>query len=384
MKKRILFIITQSEMGGAQRFLFNLLSRIRDRYDISVAIGSDGGDELTGKLKNVGIEATILKSLKRNISPVKDIKACYEIKNLLNKLKPDDLFLLSTKAGFLGSITARFFQLTAIPRVIYRIGGWTFNDPWPDWKKNLWIKLERESARWKDIIIVNNNHDLEQAKQLKIKPKEKLLSITNGIDTYKLDLLSRDESRLKLFEKLSEKHGEISQANILIGTVANFYPTKGLEILVETAEYFKNDERISFVIIGDGEDRKKLQNLIIEKGLGKKVFLIGKIDNAHRYMPAFDIFVLPSLKEGFPFALIEAMSAKVPVIATRVGAVPEIIDNGKNGFIVEPGNSASMAGKIKELLASDHLLKEFAIQGHQTVLFEFNEDRMIGEIEGVL
>ena len=101
-------------------------------------------------------------------------------------------------------------------------------------------------------------------------------------------------------------------------------------------------------------------------------------------MPAFDIFVLPSLKEGFPFALIEAMSAKVPVIATRVGAVPEIIDNGKNGFIVEPGNSASMAGKIKELLASDHLLKEFAIQGHQTVLFKFNEDRIIGEIEGVL
>ena len=123
---------------------------------------------------------------------------------------------------------------------------------------------------------------------------------------------------------------------------------------------------------------------IKDRGLEKKVFLLGQIQDGHQLMTAFDIFVLPSVKEGFPWALIEAMTAKIPVVATRVGAVPEIIEQGKNGFIVEPGNPAVLAGRIKEILSNDHLSKEFSIQGHQTVLFNFSEDKMVKEIEGVL
>ncbi len=403
--KKILFIITQSEMGGAQRFLYNFLSRTGSNYEILVAtgsprlprrdesrlgqshakVGSDGGPELAEKLKSLNIAIFKLEHLKREINPASDIKACYEIRDLIIKFKPDTLFLLSSKAGFLGSFATKFLTPNSyLPRIVYRIGGWSFNDPWPKWKKKLWVMLEKKSASWKDIIIVNNTHDFEQAKKLGIKPREQLVLIHNGLDPYKLDFLPRDEARLKLFEKLSKYSGKIFQANTIIGTVANLYPTKGLQYLVEAAEYFKNNEDIIFVVIGGGEEKEKLELLITRYKLQKKVFLMGQLPDGHRYIPAFDIFVLPSVKEGFPFAVLEAMSAKIPVIATRVGAIPEIIENGKNGFIVEPANPAALAGKIKELLASDRLRQEFSIQGHQTVLFKFSEDKMVKEIEALI
>jgi len=403
--KKILFIITQSEMGGAQRFLFNLLSKLSDRYEMLVATGIDGDKELEVKIRNLGIEVTELKYLKRSISPYNDMRACFEIRDLINKFQPNDLFLLSSKAGFIGSLTAYYFLLTTRPRVIYRIGGWTFNDPWNRAKKKLWINLERISAKWKDVIIVNNRHDLEQAQKLGIKPKDKMVLIHNGLDLNKVEFVPRDEARIKLYERISRlreaeaRYGEAkarssgnlpagrqeySQANIIIGTVSNLYPAKGIGTLIETAEYFKNNENVAFIVIGDGSERKNLESLIVSRKLQHKVFLVGRIPDAQKLMGAFDLFVLPSLKEGFSWALIEAMSAKLPVIATRVGAVPEIIENGINGFIVEPNNPRQLAAKIKEVLNSDHLYKEFAIRGHQTVLFNFSEDKMVKEIESLL
>jgi len=383
-KKRVLFIITQSGGGGAQRFLYTLLSQISNRYSILVATGSDGDSELVKKLQTINIAVATLKSLKREISPYNDIRACYEIRGLVKNFQPDTLFLLSSKAGFIGSLAAQFIVKNPKLKVIYRIGGWTFNDPWPKWKKKLWILLEKKSARWKDIIIVNNKHDYEQAQKLHIKPLEKLILVPNGIDPYKLYLLPRDEARLKLFEKISRKSGKVFQTDIIIGTIANLYPTKGIKFLIETAEYFKNDGRIIFTVIGDGPERKNLELLIANRQLQHKIFLLDQIEDAHKFMSGFDLFVLPSVKEGFPFVIIEAMAAKLPIVATRVGAMPEIIETGKNGFIVEPGNPAALASKIKELLINDRLSQEFSIQGHQTVLFNFTEDKMIKEIESIL
>ena len=383
-KKRILFIITQSEMGGAQRFLLNLLTLIHSHYDVMVAIGSDGGNELTDKLKSLNIEVSILKKLKREISPADDIKACFEIRDLINKFKPNTLFLLSSKAGFLGSLVSRYMIHDTRYKILYRIGGWTFNDPWPTWKKKLWVNLERLSASWKDVIIVNNQHDYNQAKELKIKPREKMTLIYNGLDIYKMEFIPREEARLKLFEKISRHSGRIFQTETIIGTIANLYPTKGLTTLIEAAEHFKNNDTMVFFIIGDGPEYHNLKLKIENLKLEKKVYLLGNIPNAKEYLQAFDVFVLPSAKEGFPWALIEAMAARLPVIATRVGAIPEIIEDRQNGFIVNPNKPEQIAKTITEIINSDYLKKELAIQAHQTILFKFTEDKMIKEIESLL
>ena len=167
--KKILFIITQSEYGGAQRFLHTLVARLDPaRYAVIVASGqtSDREDFLEKELSGLRIPFRRLIHLVRNPDPYHDLRAVYEIKKLLKECAPDTVFLLSTKAGFLASLAARLLPSMARPRVIYRIGGWSFNDPLPRWKRMLWRLLERISAYWKDIIIVNSAHDYDQARRL--------------------------------------------------------------------------------------------------------------------------------------------------------------------------------------------------------------------------
>ncbi|MEK7121100.1 MAG: glycosyltransferase family 4 protein [Patescibacteria group bacterium] len=383
LKKKVLFVITQSELGGAQRFLSNLISHLdRDVYEFLVAVGSSGNGDFLRVLKAGGIPRQTLKFLKREPA-LSDIRAVFEIRSLIKNYRPDVLFLNSSKAGFIGSLASVFPTRINAVKIIYRIGGWTFNDPWPKWKKWLWGVLEWLSSRWKDVIIVNNQRDLEQAKKLKIKPRRQTVLIHNGIEVYKLDFMSREEARRTLRLNATT----ISAAGRIIGTIANFYPTKGLEYLIE-AFYLLNTKYLILdtvlLIIGDGELRPELEKMIREKGLGKKVFLLGQIPDAYRFLPAFDVFVLPSVKEGFPWVLIEAMSAKLPVIATDVGAVPEIINDHKNGLLVKPKDPAGLADKIKEVLENDRLKNELGIQAHQTVLFKFELDKMVKQIENLL
>ena len=384
--RRVLFVITQSEYGGAQRFLYNLISNLkREKYAIGVALGGIGASDFLEKtIKQEDVSVTRLKHLTRNPHLYNDFLTVFEIRKAIKKFKPDTLFLLSSKAGFIGSLASVFPKKIKQLKIIYRIGGWTFNDPWPKWKRSLWILLEKIGSGWKDIIIVNNQHDLDQAKEFNIKPRKGLVLIHNGIDAYKMDFLSKEEARMKLFEKLSRQSGKIFQIKKIAGTIANFYPTKGLEYLIEAAKRFKDDKEIAFFIIGDGPERQNLEARIKNLELERKVYLLGQLADGHKYLPAFDVFVLPSVKEGSPWSLIEAMSAKLPVIATGVGAVPEIIEDGKNGFVIEPKNPEQMADKIKEILDNDYLRQELGIQAHQTILFKFSLDKMVAQIKELL
>ncbi len=231
---------------------------------------------------------------------------------------------------------------------------------------------------------MNNQHDFKQARQYKIRPRDKVLLIHNGLDPYKLSFLPREEARLKLLEQASKKSAKVFQSKYIVGTIANFYPTKGLKYLIEAAREFKNSNEIIFLIIGDGEGRQELESAIKQSGLEKHVFLLGKVPEVARYLTGVDIFVLPSLKEGFAWGILEAMAAKLAIIATRVGAAEEIIENGKNGFLVEPKDSRAIANSIRSIIADSRLTQELGIQAHQTLLFKFSLDKMLSAIEKIL
>src|SRR3989338_621462 len=390
--KRILFIITQSEFGGAQRFLYELTTRLdKEKYEILVASDSGEKSEFLNSLEQKSIKTKRLRFLKREINPIFDILGIIELMRLINKFKPNYLHLNSSKAGVLGSIAGFKIKLLRSKKfkdlkIIYRIGGWSFNDPWPLWKKKIFVLAEKITAGFKDIITMNNKSDYEQALRLKIKLKKELKLIHNGIDALKIEFLPKDEARLKLFKNLSQKQPKIFQANFIVGTIANFYTTKGLKYFIEAVKILKinydmNLEKIKFLIIGDGQERSNLESRIINYGLEKEIMLLGQIPEAFKYIKAFDIFVLPSVKEGFPWTILEAMAAKVPVIATSVGAVPEIIKNGENGIMAEPKNPQQIAEAIKYLIENEKTRQEFAIQAHQTILFKFPMEKMVRETE---
>lgn len=390
-QKRVLFVITQSEFGGAQRFLYELTTRLdKEKYEILVASGGQKSEFLKS-LGEKNIKTKKLRFLKREINPIFDCLAIIELVKLINRFKPDYLHLSSSKAGFLGSIAGFKIKLLRPKKfkdlqIIYRIGGWSFNDPWPLWKKKLFVATEKITAQFKDIIVVNNKSDYEQAIRLKIKPKKELKLIYNGIDALKTEFLGKDEARLHLFKNLSKNYGKIFQADFIAGTIANFYSTKGLDYLIEAVNILKsnlNIQNCKFLIIGDGQQKTELESKIRNYKLENDLILTGHIPEAHKYMRAFDFFVLPSVKEGLPWVILQAMTAKLPIIATRVGGLPEIIEDGKNGILVEPKKPLEMAKAIKYILENERARQEFGLEAHQTVLFKFPIEKMVRETEAL-
>ncbi|HZZ99604.1 MAG TPA: glycosyltransferase family 4 protein [Candidatus Paceibacterota bacterium] len=376
-KKRVFFLVTQSEFGGAQQFLFRFIEKLRRRpFELIVAVGADGDNSFSQAIGRLGVEVLTIPSLRREPSYLTDLGAIWAVRKVIKKFHPDTVFLNSSKAGFIGSLAARLASKRI--NVVYRIGGWSFNDPRPALERWLYRQLEKFSARWKDYIIVNNLHDQQQADKLKIKPRKQLLLVHNGIDPYGLQLLSREEARGELFRAMNTE----DQSQKIIGTIANFYPAKGLEYLLEAAEQSTEDK--IFCVIGDGDERPKLEKIIADKNLSKKVSLIGKRDQASQYLAGFDVFVLSSVKEGFPWALLEAMSAKLPVVATAVGAVPEMIDDGTNGYLVPPRNALALTEAIAKILSNELKAKEMGIQAHQKVLFSFSAETMTDSIARLL
>ena len=381
-KKKILFLVTQSEFGGAQRFIYTLIRGMRNisaiHHEVVVAAGPEGDDEngLLSILEKEGINTIHLKYSRRSVNPFFDFLGLLEIYKLIKKEKPDILFLCSTKAGFLGSLAAKFNSKFKIQnaKLIYRIGGWTFNDPWPKWKKKIYFWFEKISAKWKDIIINNAESDRKQAIKSGIKPRERIITIYNGIDVNNLDFFAKQEAGIILN----------IQPSFIIGTIANLYPSKGLKYLVEAAnlaKYKLQNTEYKFVVIGEGRERKKLENLIKKYNLENNFFLVGAIPGAYKYLRAFDIFVLPSLKEGFPWVILEAMAAQVPIIATKVGAISEIIDDGKNGILVEPADFDGLAKAILRLAEDKSLQERLSMEARKTVEARFGLDKMVSEVE---
>ena len=373
-KKKILFLVTQSEFGGAQRFIYRLITNLNlSKYDVLVAAGPEGdnADGLLFNLQNKDFKIFPLKFLKRAINPIIDFLGLLEIHRLIKKEKPDIVFLCSSKAGFLGSLATSLIpkSYSLVPKVIYRIGGWTFNDPWPKWKKIFYLWLEKRTAGFKDFIVNNSQIEAEQAKKLGIRPRKEIITIYNGLDAEGLNFLNKEKARE--FLKMSPE--------FLVGTVANFYPVKNLKILVDAANLLK-DFNINFVIIGEGTERKEIEELIRKQDL-KNIFLAGSIPDAWKYLKAFDVFVLPSLKEGFPWTVIEAMAAGIPVIATNVGAVPEIIENNENGILIEPRDPKTIADSIEKLMNDKNLVEKFIQNGKKTVIEKFNLQKMVSKFE---
>jgi len=386
-KTKIIFIVTQSEFGGAQRYIFELVSHLNpEKYELLVAAGQ-GDNGLFEKIKNqdLKIKNISLKHMKRTPNPIESVLSMLEILNLLKKERPKILFLCSTTAGILGSITASIYKLFKINnsefKVLYRIGGWAFNDP-RNWFLNKLISwVEKLTIPFKDKIIVNSEFDYQIAIKKRICSPDKIIRIYNGINPEKLGFLPKQEAKAFLFNKIPEYR--IQDAKYIIGTVANFYKTKGINYLINAislleAEYKRLDVRC--IVIGDGKQRPELEKLIEKHNLKNKVFLVGRIPDAYRYLKAFDIFVLPSLKEGFPWIILEAMSAEIPIIATKVGALEEIIENNKQGILIQPKNTEELAENISKLIKNPELTEQFKEQAKKR-LENFSLFNMVKQTE---
>ena len=404
-RKKVLFLITQSSFGGAQKYVFDLATNLdRDKYETAVAAGGDG--ELFDQLKNTDVAIFKLKHLIRPIRPFRDIKAYFEIKKILKEWRPDVLHLNSSKAGILGSLAARNIKIdfqnkikkSATPdlfneqekrpgnniRVVYTVHGAVFEAAFCWLNKKIFLWLEKLTAKYKDKIICVSEHDRQIWLKYKAASPEKLVTIHNGINL-NISFLSKEEARKELFlmpslknllilpslsakeskSFFSDKRNELPAADYkIIGSITHLYPEKNLETLINAASLILNNpqqqENILFLIIGSGPQEQNLKLKIEKLKLSKKILLTGAIPAANKYLKAFDVFVLPSIKEGLPYAILEAMAAGLPIVSSAVGGVPEIIEDNDNGFLISAKDHEALAARLTQILQNPTLAQKFS------------------------
>ncbi|OGZ53268.1 MAG: hypothetical protein A3B25_00135 [Candidatus Ryanbacteria bacterium RIFCSPLOWO2_01_FULL_48_26] len=338
MNTKLLFVITQGELGGAQRYVFDLAANLKGAYEITVVIGTDA-QPLKGKLQNAGIDVLVANNLVRDIRPLNDLLAILELKKISLNLKPDIIHLNSSKAGVIGSIAAR---LAGIKNVIFTAHGFAFLEPHNWFVKKIYFWAEKMASYFRKKIITVSEFDRQAAIQTSLCPAQKLITIHNGIGN--INFASREATRNFLLTTYN-----LQLNSFIIGTIAHDYPTKDLPTLRQAFALVKREyPNTELVIIGRGGTTDE-------------------IPDASKFLPAFDVYVCSSVKEGFPYSILEAMAAGLPIVATRMGGIPEMITDGQDGLLVPPKNPKAIAQAIKSLIKNPELAKQLGQNARQAV-----------------
>ncbi len=343
---KITYLITKGVFGGAQRYVYELASALPETdYEVSVVFGD--GEVLEKKLQLVKIRTIRIKSLGRDLNFWRDLESFWALWKLFRQEKPDIIHLNSSKIGGLGALAGR---LAGVKKIIFTGHGWSFNED------RFWLEKKILAfGHWLTIILAHQTIAVSQQvyDQVAIWPgvKNKITLIYNGID--KINFLSERDARLLLLPNKIDK--------FWLGTIAELHHNKGLDILIETfARLVKSlisselGWSLYLVIIGEGEERGRLEKLISAKRLEGRIILLGQVEEARKYLKAFDVFILPSRTEAFPYALLEAGYAGLPIVASEVGGIPEIIPDAESGLLVPPGNVIELEKSLKYMITKDH------------------------------
>lgn len=363
-KKKILLAVTKGNWGGAQRYVFDLATNIpKSTFETVVLCGE--GERLVKKLKEKTIRVVRLESLGRNMSFLKDVKTFIDLIKVLRRERPDVLHLNSSKIGGIGAVAGR---LTGVPQIIFTGHGWAWNED-----RNPISKFFITCAHWSTVILCDKVIAVSEkiAKEIERLPlinTSKIVVIHNGIND--IEYAERFAARAVLNDRISEK--------FWVGTIAELHKNKGVDTLIRAfVNVSKKHTNTALLVIGEGEERNNLTRLIEELNLSKKVHLLGFVDEARKFLKAFDVFVLASRTEAFPYVPLEAGLAQLPMIATRVGGIPELISDEKNGLLIDVNDTETLTEKIENLLENS---TKATVLGHnlrKTVEQHFSTDSMV-------
>ena len=375
IKKKIAYIITPVEFGGAEKVSLNFLRNI-DRnqflvYPVIFFLPWEGDSIFLQELKKEDYVVYKVHLSVRSSPKERDffrLIRCFKmIFSILVKGRFD---LIHTHGYFADIITILIAKLLRIP-VVSTCHGFIANDR----KLKRYNLIDRIVLRFSDKIIAVSKEIKNELLKSGIK-EFRIEVVLNAVQTdIDNNVLAQDRYKKRQLLNISEK-------DFVLGYVGRLSKEKGIQYLIEAARILnESDMPIKVLIIGDGPEKKDSECLVRQKGLEDKVFFTGFQTNVKSWIPAMDVFVLPSLIEGTPMALLEAMACRIPVVASAIGGIPEIITSGKTGLLVSPGKPEEIASGVISLYNSSSLRNSMAIAGQKRVRAKFDIKEWTRKIE---
>ena len=371
-KIKLLHVITHLPIGGAQdNTLYTVELLNKDKYDISLSCNLNG--ELVSRAKKVKhLKLYDVPNLRREVSIINDIRAFLYLYKLIKKENFTIIHTHSSKAGFLGRVAA---MLNKTPIVIHTIHGFAFHDYMNSFKKNIFIYLEKLSAKWTHGLVTVSNLNKKKVVDLGIAPIEKLKNIYSGIDLTLFINEKNDQFRKEL--NLDSNH-------LLLGSVGRLSNQKDPITMIEAfCIVIKRFPSAHLTLVGDGELRDDILIKIDQLQLNGRVHLTGNKNDPWRIYHSLDVFIMSSIYEGLGRSITEALSCGVPVVCTSVEGVPEIVRDNETGILVPPKNPGALATGIINSLNDMDNAKRMAEEGRKFVNENFDVNKMVDDIDSL-
>ncbi len=359
---KILHVLSSGLMGGTELMTLRLIRGMNPNDFTNQVAFFRGNGPVGEELAALGVPVTVL-----DWTPKRAWTASRRLFSLLMRERYDIVQVYGLKANILVRPMAR---LCGIPVVITAQRSVDLDRrPWHAWADLLTSPLV-------SLYLSNSQAGADFLIKRERIPRAKVRTVHNGID-----LRTQAESGVR--QGVRAEVGAEPGA-VCVGVVARLEAVKGIDTFLQALARLRQDLPLRAVIVGEGSQRDRLITLAKDLGLlEKRVCFLGLRRDVARLLTGFDVFVLPSLWEGLPGAIMEAMCAGLPVVSTRVGGIPELVMDGQTGILVPPGDEGALAAAIKILVESPKLCRQMGDTGRTVVCSEFSIDKMVRQTEAV-
>ena len=376
---KVLRVIARLNVGGPALHVAYLTAGLAERgYDTTLVAGTIArGEEsmaFVADAHNVHIET--LSELHREISPIRDLRAILRLARLIRRERPTILHTHTAKAGAVGRIAALLAGRARPPIVVHTFHGHVLRGYFGRTMTFGFRTLERWLARATTSLVAVSPEVRDDLVALRVAPASKFTVVRLGIDLAHR-IASDDDQRRETRRQMGLRDDEF-----VVGWVGRMTAVKNTDRVVRALQTLVDlgvDARL--LLVGDGPDRDHLERYAHELGVMKRCLFLGYQEDVARFYDAIDALVLPSVNEGTPVSVIEALAAERPAVATRVGGTPDVIRDGIDGFLVDPADNGELAARLAELAHDAPRRAAMGAAGRARVLDRYAVGRLIDDID---
>jgi glycosyltransferase involved in cell wall biosynthesis len=368
-------VIARLNIGGPALHATLLTERLApERYDSLLVTGTEAPDEgnyLALQRKPLA-RLVVVPTLGREIRGLSELSALRALARVIREFRPHVVHSHTAKAGTLARVAA---WLGRVPVIVHTYHGHVFHGYFSPRQTRLFLAIERALARRTDCLLAVSETVRRELLGFGIGSPERMRVMPLGLD---LDRFARSDA----MRGLVRAELGLAPETPTVGIVARLVPIKAHEVFLEAAARLaRRLPRVAFVVVGDGERRAELETAACRLELQGRVHFLGWRQDLDRIYADLDVVALTSRNEGSPVSLIEAMAAGRPVVATRVGGVPDLVEDGLTGTLVGPGDAGALAEAVAALLADPDQARAMGEAGRKRVLPAFGAERLMADVD---
>jgi len=378
---RVLRVIARLNLGGPALHVAYLTEGLRERgYETTLVAGSlaRGEGSMAHVAEQRGIEVVMLPDLHREISPFHDLRAAHRLAAVIRRVRPHILHTHTAKAGAVGRTAALLAGDARPPITVHTFHGHVLRGYFGPVRGGFFRLLEQGLASTTTALVAVSPEVRDDLVALGVAPREKFTVIRLGVE-----LEERVGAPPDARERTRRLLG-IAPDRFIVGWIGRMTAVKRTDdILLAFKRLRDSGVDACLCLVGDGPDRDDVEERAHRLGIVRSCFFLGYQDDVAPFYAAFDALVLPSANEGTPVSAIETLASGRPVVATRVGGVPDVVRDGVDGFLVEPGDVHGLAERLGVLAADPALARRMGDAGREHVLSRYSVERLVDDVDAL-